>query len=91
MVSCHRIGGWKSVAQLCPLPLPGAALCLLDPPQLLVAAPGAQLQSQPSLAALDESGGHPWLPVQHHTLKLLTWSRVRTCIVRQAMGNMSGV
>ena len=91
MVSCHRRGGWKSVAQLCPLPLPGAALCPLDPPQLLVAAPGAQLQSQPSLAALNESGGHPWLLLHYDTLKLLTCSRVRICIVRQAMGNMSGV
>ncbi|CAL5224911.1 g7676 [Coccomyxa viridis] len=56
VVSCQRNGGWKTVAQLSPLPLPGAALCPLDPPQLLIAAPGAQLQHQPSLAAPDESG-----------------------------------
>lgn len=56
MLSCHRTGSWKSVAQLSPLPLPGAALCPLDVPQLLLAGLGAQLQHQPSLAAVDESG-----------------------------------
>ena len=56
MVSCLRNGGWKTIAQLSPLPLPGAALYPLDPPQLLIAAPGAQLQHQPSLAAVEESG-----------------------------------
>ena len=60
VLSCHRGGGWKSVAQLSPLPLPGAALCPLDPPQLLAAGPGAQLQHQPSLAAVDESGEPQW-------------------------------
>ena len=75
MVSCHRNGGWKSVAQLSPLPLPGAALCSLDPPQLLIAAPGAQLQHQPSLAAVDESGEHQF-PALH------THGRVRdTCMI----------
>lgn len=55
-MSCQRSGSWKTIAQLSPLPLPGAALCPLEPPQLLIAAPGSQLQHQPSLAAFDESG-----------------------------------
>lgn len=56
MVSRRRRGVWKTAAQLSPGPLPGAALCALEPPQLLIAAPGSQLQHQPSLAAFDESG-----------------------------------
>ena len=45
-----------AVAQLSPMPLPSAALCPLEPPRLLIAAPGAQLQQQPSLASSSALG-----------------------------------
>ena len=56
LVARQRGGAWKAVAQLSPTPLPGAALCPLEPPRLLIAAPGAQLQQQPSLASSSALG-----------------------------------
>ena len=56
LVARQRGGAWKAVAQLSPTPLPSAALCPLEPPRLLIAAPGAQLQQQPGLASSSALG-----------------------------------
>ena len=56
LVARQRGGAWKAVAQLSPMPLPSAVLCALEPPRLLIAAPGAQLQQQPSLASSSALG-----------------------------------
>lgn len=73
MVVRTRTGSWQIAAQLRPVPLPGAELAGLHPPELLLAALGNQLQkhrrlTMPSTAGMLFCGFAPRL---HDRLGLL--------------------
>ncbi len=51
MVCRARTGAWQTLAALSPTPLPGATLAPLQPPDLLLAALGNQLEKYRGLSS----------------------------------------